>query len=113
MVIGYEESSGLDVEPAKYIVLVTTREKRVCRSCEELGLLTEPLRARTLRSAWPVSVIVIDTVVSKYGNGKRRHRQSVILEGTSGLEISRATLDGWVLQIRRVADPAGRGDRRN
>ena len=35
VVIGYEESSHLDVEPAKYFVLVTKREKRACRSCEE------------------------------------------------------------------------------
>jgi transposase len=31
VVIGYEESSQLDVEPAKYFVLVTKREKRACR----------------------------------------------------------------------------------
>jgi transposase len=30
VVIGYEESSQLDVEPAKYFVLVTKREKRAC-----------------------------------------------------------------------------------
>ena len=34
VVIGYEESSQLDVEPAKYFVLVTKREKRACRACE-------------------------------------------------------------------------------
>jgi transposase len=32
-VIGYEESEQLDVEPARYFVLATKREKRVCRSC--------------------------------------------------------------------------------
>ena len=38
VVIGYEESSQLDVEPAKYFVLVTKREKRACRSCEDLSV---------------------------------------------------------------------------
>src|SRR6202171_3470263 len=33
VVIGYEESSQLDVEPSKYFGLVTKREKRACRSC--------------------------------------------------------------------------------
>jgi hypothetical protein len=33
----YEESSRRDVKPAKYFVLVTKREKRACRSCENLG----------------------------------------------------------------------------
>src|SRR5437773_11632572 len=40
VVIGYEESSQLDVEPAKYLVLVTKREKRACRSCDELGVVS-------------------------------------------------------------------------
>src|ERR1022692_5300957 len=40
VVIGYEESSRLDVEPAKYFGLVTKREKRACRSCEELGVVS-------------------------------------------------------------------------
>ena len=37
--IGYEQSEQLDVEPAKYFVLVTKREKRACRSCEEGGVV--------------------------------------------------------------------------
>ena len=36
VVIGYERSFQLDLEPAKYFVLVTKREKRACRSCEDL-----------------------------------------------------------------------------
>ncbi len=46
VVIGYEESSQLDVEPAKYFVLFTKREKRACRSCEELGVSSAPLPPR-------------------------------------------------------------------
>jgi transposase len=33
-VIGYERSEQLDIEPAKYFVLVTKREKRACRFCK-------------------------------------------------------------------------------
>jgi transposase len=32
-VIGYEVSEVLDVEPARYFVQVTKREKRACKSC--------------------------------------------------------------------------------
>jgi transposase len=32
-VIGYDESEQLDVEPARYFVRVTKREKRACRRC--------------------------------------------------------------------------------
>jgi transposase len=38
-VIGYEESEQLDVVPAKYFVLVTRREKRACKRCEEHGVV--------------------------------------------------------------------------
>src|SRR5947209_4102819 len=55
VVIGYEESSQLDVEPAKYFVLVTKREKRACRSCEELGVVAAPLPPGLSRSVWPVT----------------------------------------------------------
>ena len=48
VVIGYEESSRLDVEPAKYFVLVTKREKRACRSCEDLGVVSAPLPPRII-----------------------------------------------------------------
>src|SRR6267154_4833216 len=32
-VIGYDESEHLDVEPARYFVRLTKREKRACRRC--------------------------------------------------------------------------------
>jgi hypothetical protein len=51
VVIGYEESSRLDVEPAKYFVLVTKREKRACRSCEEVGVVSAPLPPQSGRVA--------------------------------------------------------------
>jgi transposase len=51
VVIGYEESSQLDVEPARYFVLVTKREKRACRSCEDLGVVSAPLPHGSSRSA--------------------------------------------------------------
>jgi transposase len=92
VVIGYEESSQLDVEPAKYFVLVTKREKRACRSCEELGVASAPLPPRIIEKCLASDRVVIDTVVGKYCNHTPRHRQSVILERDISLEISRATL---------------------
>ena len=46
--IGCETSEQLDVEPAKHFVLVTKREKRACRRCEEQGVETAPLPARII-----------------------------------------------------------------
>jgi len=105
IVIGYEESSQLDVEPGKYFVLVTKREKRACRSCEELGVASAPLPLRIIEKCLASDRIVIDTVVSKYCNHTPLHRQSVILKRDIGLEISRATLDGWVLKVGELLIP--------
>ncbi|MGA3316810.1 MAG: IS66 family transposase [Candidatus Korobacteraceae bacterium] len=105
VVIGYEESSQLDVEPAKYFVLVTKREKRACRSCEELGVVSAPLPPRIIEKCLASDRIVIDTVISKYCNHTPLHRQSMILKRDIGLEISRATLDGWVLKVGELLIP--------
>ena len=105
VVIGYEESSQLDVEPAKYFVLVTKREKRACRSCEDLGVVSAPLPPRIIEKCLASDRIVIETVVGKYCNHTPLHRQSMILERDLGLGISRATLDGWVLKVGELLIP--------
>jgi len=105
VLIGYEESSQLEVEPAKYFVLVTKREKRACRSCEDLGVVSAPLPPRIIEKCLASDWIVLDTVVSKYCNHVPLHRQSMILERDLGLEISRATLDGWVLKVGELLIP--------
>jgi len=102
---GYEESSQLDVEPARYFVLVTKREKRACRSCEDLGVVSAPLPPRIIEKCLASDRIVIETIISKYCNHTPLHRQSVILERDLGLEISRATLDGWVLKVGELLIP--------
>ena len=71
VVIGYEESSQLDVEPAKYFVLVSKREKRACKSCEERGVVSAPLPPRIIEKCLASDQIVIDTVVSKYCDHSR------------------------------------------
>lgn len=105
VVVGYEESSQLDVEPAKYFVLVTKREKRACRSCEEVGVLSAPLPPRIIEKCLASDRLVIETVVSKYCDHTPLHRQSMILERDLGLEISRAMLDGWVLKVGELLIP--------
>ena len=105
VVIGYEESSQLDVEPAKYFVLISKREKRACKSCEEQGVVSAPLPARIIERCLVSDQIVIDTVVSKYCDHQPLYRQSRMLERDSGVELSRATLDGWVLKVGELLVP--------
>ena len=104
-IIGYDESEQLDVEPAKYFVVVTKREKRACRSCEEGGVATAPAPVRIIDKGLVSDRVVIDTVVAKYSDHLPLYRQSVILERDTGLEISRATLDGWVMRVGELVLP--------
>ncbi len=104
-VIGYEESQQLDVEPAKYFVLVTKREKRACKHCEELGVMAAPLPPRIIEKSLVSDRIVIDTVINKYASHLPLYRQSVILKRDTGLELSRATLDGWVMCVGELLIP--------
>ncbi len=104
-VIGYERSEQLDVEPAKYFVLVSKREKRACRSCGEGGVTTAPLPTRIIDKCLASDRLVIDTVVAKYSDHLPLYRQGVILERETGIEISRATLDGWVMRVGELLSP--------
>lgn len=95
----------MDVEPARYFVLVTKREKRVCRFCPERGVTAAPLPARILDKGLVSDRVIIDTVVAKYSDHFPLYRQSVMLERDTGIEISRATLDGWVMRVGELLIP--------
>ena len=103
-VIGYEQSEQLDVEPAQYFVLVTKREKRACSFCKE-GVVTAALPARIIDKGLVSDRVVIDTVVAKYSDHLPLYRQSAILERETGVEVSRATMDGWVMRVGELLSP--------
>jgi transposase len=104
-VIGYDVSELLDVEPAQYFVVVTKREKRACKSCEEGGVVAAPAPARIIEKSLVSDRVVVDTVVSKYCDHLPLYRQSVILQREAGVEIGRATLDGWVMRVGELLIP--------
>ena len=105
VVIGYEESEQLDVEPAKYFVLVTKREKRACRACGGNGVAAAPAPARIVEKSLVSDRVVIDTLVAKYSDHLPLYRQSAILERETGVEIGRATMDGWVMRAGELLTP--------
>jgi transposase len=104
-IIGYDESEQLDVEPARYFVRVTRREKRACRGCEPGTVTMAPLEPRIVEKGLASNAVVIDTVVSKYCDHLPLYRQAVILEREAGVQIGRATLDGWVMQVGELLQP--------
>ena len=103
-VIGYEQSEQLDVEPARYFVLVTKREKRACSVCKE-GVITAALPARIIDKSLASDRVIIDTVVAKYSDHLPLYRQSAIVERETRVEISRATMDGWVMRVGELLLP--------
>src|ERR1700704_302623 len=104
-VIGYEKSEQLDVKPAEYFVVVTKGEKRACKDCEEQGVECAPVPVRIIEKGLASDRVVIDTVVSKYADHLPLYRQSAILERETGIDLSRATLDGWVMRVGELLRP--------
>ena len=104
-VIGYEESERLDVEPAKYFVQVTRREKRACKKCEEQGVATALAPECIIEKSLASDQVVIDTIVAKYCDSLPLYRQSAILKRDTGIDISRSTMDGWVMRVGELLTP--------
>ena len=113
VVIGYDESEVLDVEPAKYFVRVTKREKRACRQCPRRSVVAAALPARIIGKSLVSNRVVVDTIVRKYCDHLPLYRQELILQREAGVEISRATLNGWVMQVGESLIPVREAMRRH
>lgn len=104
-VIGYDESEQLEVVPARYFVRVVKREKRACRCCEKGAVTMAPLAPRIIEKGLASNPVVVETVTAKYLDHLPLYRQAAILEREAGLEIGRATLDGWVMRVGELLAP--------
>ena len=104
-VIGYEVSEVLNVEPVRYFVEVTKREKRACKTCTEQGVMAAPLPDRIIDKSLVSDEIIINVVVNKYCDHAPLYRQSVALLRDAGIDISRATMCGWVMTIGEMLMP--------
>src|ERR1700726_1003160 len=102
-IIGYDESEALDVEPARYFVRVTKREKRACGKCATIAM--PELAPRIVEKGLASDAVVIQTVIAKYCDHLPLYRQQAMLEREAGVEISRATLDGWVMRVGELLQP--------
>ncbi len=68
-------------------------------------MVSAPAPVRIIDKGLVSDRVVIDTVIRKYCDHLPLYRQSVILDREAGVEISRATLDGWVLQVGEMLRP--------
>jgi transposase len=101
--IGYDESEVLDYEPARWFVRVTKREKRACGRCSSVAM--PELAPRIVEKGLASDTVVINTVVAKYCDHLPLYRQQTILEREAGVEVSRGTLDGWVMRVGELLTP--------
>jgi len=111
-VIGHDESEVLDVEPAKYFVRVTRREKRACK-CAQGKVVSPALAPRIIEKGLVSDAIVVAMVIGKYSDHLPLYRQESMLLREAGVEISRATMTGWMMEIGAMAQPVCGGIRRD
>lgn len=97
-VIGYEVSEELDVVPAQYKVNVIKREKRACAACEEMGVSTAPAPQKIIEKCKASNQMVVEVMIAKYCNHLPLYRQCAGLQRDAGLDLSRMTLCGWMMQ---------------
>jgi hypothetical protein len=64
-----------------------------------------PVPERIIEKSLVSDRVVINTVVAKYSDHLPLYRQSVILQRDAGVEIGRATLDGWVMRVGELLIP--------
>jgi len=102
-VIGYDTCEVLDREPAKWFVRVIKREKRSCGKCSDVQM--PPVAPRIVEKGLASDRVIIETVVAKYCDHLPLYRQEAMLEREAGVEISRATLDGWVMRVGELLEP--------
>jgi transposase len=111
-VIGHDESEVLDVEPAKYFVRVTRREKRACK-CTKGKVAMPKLAPRIIEKGLASDAVLVGMVVGKYSDHLPLYRQESILRREARVEISRATMAGWMMEIGEMAQPICTGMRQD
>ena len=109
--IGYDSSEVLDREPAKWFVRVTQREKRSCEKC--CGVQMPEMAPRIMEKGLASDRVIIETVVAKYCDHVPLYRQEAMLKREAGVELSRATLDGWVMRVGELLQPVAEAMRAN
>ena len=100
---GEETSEQLDYIPAQIKVLVHVRNKYACRSCEE-GVTLAPMPTQPIAKSIASASLLAHVLVSKFADHLPLYRQSEMW-GRLGVDISRATMSGWVLRCGTMLAP--------
>jgi transposase len=93
---GEETSEQLKYIPAQLKVLVHVRNKYACRACEE-GVTLAPMPPQPIPKSIASASLLAHVLVSKYADHLPLYRQSDMWRRLD-MDISRATMSGWVLK---------------
>ena len=104
-VIGYEETEVLGMKPAVHFVRVIKREKRVCKSCADRGVVTAPAPARIAPKSIFADETIIEFIVRKYCDALPLYRQRAILIRDLGIDVALTTIDDAVLRVGELLIP--------
>src|SRR5512135_3570892 len=101
--IGEEVSEQLEYVPASLFVIQHARSQYACRSCHEhVAIAGKP--PQPIDKGLPGPGLMAQTITSKYSDHLPRYRQEDIF-ARHGVELSRATLSGWMAQAADLLGP--------
>lgn len=101
--IGEDVSEKLEYVPANVHVVQTRRGKYACPKCHD-GVKVAKAPAQAVEKSMAAEGLLAHVVVSKYADHLPLHRQEGIF-ARQGLDLSRATLCGWVADVANALSP--------
>jgi len=108
VLIGYEESEQLAVIPRQHYVIVTKRAKYAPANDEipgaEQGIKVAPRPEQIIPKSIGHSSVIADVVAAKFVDGLPFYRQEKIY-ARDGIDLSRQTMSGWVVQLEEKLSP--------
>jgi transposase len=103
--IGEAVSEKLDYVPASVRVIETVRPKYACPHCHD-GVVTAPAPPQAVERSLATEGLLAHVVVSKYLDHLPLYRLERIFQ-REHLDLSRATLCGWVADVATALAPIG------
>lgn len=100
---GEETSEQIGYIPAQLKVLVHVRNKYACKACEE-GVTLAPMPPQPIPKSIASAGLLAHVLVSKYADHLPLYRQSDMWARLD-IDISRATMSGWVLKCGTLLAP--------
>lgn len=100
--LGETVTEQLDIINNAFKVIETVRPKLACRKCD--AIVQAPLPAKPIDRSYAGPSLLARILVSKYVEHIPLYRQSEIY-GRHGLELSRNSMDRWVLELAEKLSP--------